>query len=301
MKYYLYNKCSIFGMGSNFITFLANEDEIHRYFSEEEIAKMLSESTTYSKYNDLVPVPENISVTEEKYRLGNRIFHVWNQYGDTRDIVVGDACFTKRMLDLSHEASGFCNYNRNTIIEFTGYDFKNVLEYTYCFGEAEFELQISRDRLEDMEKRIEKIKRESDPDKIDHSLLEQYERYVEEDKANIEKFSKPCDIRMDYKDFWFKGRIDHWNDDLWKKDFKEYSNDDFKNAVFRYPICPRDGVSEVVEHAEFLSKYKLDEIFLIGADVKSKFAIETGFEYAASRSLTGINVMKAISETFGYD
>ena len=65
MKFFIYHDKSIFGMGTGSTMNLTSEDELHRYHSDDEIARMLKEEHTYAGYPDLVLLPDDIQVIEE--------------------------------------------------------------------------------------------------------------------------------------------------------------------------------------------------------------------------------------------
>ncbi len=72
---------------------------------------MLTECNNLSGYNELVPLPENVAVIEEHIHMDKTVFHIKNQWGFDRDIIVGEADFYKRIVDLTN-SDGICRFSR---------------------------------------------------------------------------------------------------------------------------------------------------------------------------------------------
>ncbi len=301
MKYYILHEPSYFGMGSSVDVFLVSEDEIRERWTEDEIHTMLTERNNLAGYNELVPLPENVAVIEKHIQMDKTVFHIQNQWGFDRDIVVGEVDFYKRIIDLT-DSEGICRFEGGGYVEFTAFSFKNVLEQHYYSIDRMMNDSAGRKkRSEDALKGIRKKQGYID-DYIDIDD-ETYEAWIREDEAILEKFSKPIDVPDEYLSHVYKGRNvrrDNYFDAEWAQEMRKLSKIDYRDLVFEYPIGPRFIGGDYTEHREIRRYYGLDEIFMHGADVKSKFYVYTG-EAEDIKNLEGINVHFTIRDTFGYD
>lgn len=305
MKFFIYHDKSIFGMGTGSTMNLTSEDELHRYHSDDEIARMLKEEHTDAGYPDLVLLPDDIPVIEETYHIGRAVFHLWNVWDCARDIVVGDATFTKRIVDLTNR-EGICELEAGSYVEFTGYDFKNVLELHDCFNDKSDSI-VSCDIAECLKRSTERKERSiqalkgiktgkgyTDTDKS------RYETWIREDDVIIAKLSEPVETDIDYISFLYREKQDKYWEKKWNKDYRRAKKTDYRSLCFNYPVGPRNYAGEYTEHEGVRRLFTLDEIFLHGADVRSRCAAITDVK-KSREELKGINVIGTIDETFGYD
>ena len=303
MKYYILHEASYFGMGSDVDEFLISEDEIHERWTDDEIHIMLTECHNYSGFNELVPLPENAEVIEDHVHMDKVVFHIKNQWGFDRDIVVGEADFYKRIVDLTNSAN-ICRFEGGGYIEFTAFSFKNVLEQHYFMDSVEYIMRVSADRKKRSEDALKGIrKKQGFVDEyiaIDDNV---YKAWIREDEAIHDKFAKPIDVPDDYLSHIYKGRSACWYERLygdWEQEMEKLTEIDYREQVFKYPIGPRSMGGEYSEHRDIRACYGLDEIFTHGADVKSRFYAYTG-DAKEIKDLDGINVLLTICDTFGYD
>lgn len=302
MKYYIYHTASYFGMGSDVDKYLVSEKEAHEKWTEEEIHTMLTECHNYSGFNELVPLPEDIPVIKEHIHLDKTVFHIQNQFGFGRDIVVGEADFCKRIVDLT-KIDKFCGFEGGKFEEFTTFSFKNVLEQHYMHNIKD-RIKISKKRKKRCEDALKGIKEKQGyiDDFIDIKD-ETYKEWIREDEAILEKFSKPIEVPNDYVTHMYKGKSGfgyEYFDEEWKQEITKLSKIDYRDLVFRYPIGPRGWGGIFHEHRDIRKMYGLDEIFMHGADVKSRFYAHTG-EGETLKDLEGIDFLCTIRDTFGYD
>ena len=305
MKYYIFHDNANLGMGSAYTINLTTEEELRRYYSDAEIASMLKEEHTYAGFPDLVPLPDDIQVIEETYHIGKAIFHLWNIWDCARDIVVGDATFTKRIVDLTNR-EGICELEAGSYVEFTGYDFKNVLELHDCFNDK-CDSIVSCDIGKCLKRSIERKERSIQAlrgIKMGNGYIDtdkaQYEAWLREDDDIIAKLSKPVETDIDYISFLYTEKQDKYREKKWNKDYRRAKKTDYRSLCFDYPVGPRNYAGEYTEHEEVRRLFTLDEIFLHGADVRSRCAAITDVK-KSREELKGINVIGTIDETFGYD
>ncbi len=291
MKYYILHRGSYFGMGSNVDEYLLSEDELHAIWTDEEIRDKLENINTYSRYNDLVALPQDAAVIEEHTHMEKVVFHIWNQFGYMRDIIVGEADFTKRIVDLTH-SQGVCDFESGEYVEFTAFDFKRILEMHYFLDSIDYLIESSYDRKERSEEGLQEKDQKPWRTKI-------FKDHIREDEAIIEKFSKPIDVPDDYMSHMYKGRLADFRQQMWDDDMEEMSKIDYRTHGFIYPLCPDMG-GEYTHHREVRKFYGLDELFDHGADCKSKFFAYTGSAEELG-DLEGINVPMTLCDTFAYD
>lgn len=245
-------------MDSDVDKYLVSEKEAHEKWTEEEIHTMLTECHNYSGFNELVPLPEDIPVIKEHIHLDKTVFHIQNQFGFGRDIVVGEADFCKRIVDLT-KIDKFCGFEGGKFEEFTTFSFKNVLEQHYMHN--------VKDRIKISKKR----------------------------KKRCEDALKGMHMYKGKSGFGYE-----YFDEEWKQEITKLSKIDYRDLVFRYPIGPRGWGGIFHEHRDIRKMYGLDEIFMHGADVKSRFYAHTG-EGETLKDLEGIDFLCTIRDTFGYD
>lgn len=190
---------------------------------EDVIRKRLSSSSTYSKNKDLVKLPSDHPVTIKQEHYENTIFRVFNEFGYKRDVIAGEADFTRYFLDLR-------NYPGDRDVEelglkggiwheFTSYDLKNVLtcEFGFLFNPMEY-LKAERDKIERLEARKNgKVPEHKHDGKYIDEILpeiatdEWTDGHIKEAKATIEKvteYFKSSDPKDEYLDHMYDGHYD---------------------------------------------------------------------------------------------
>ncbi len=286
-KYYILTQPSCRGMGSNSDYALVTEENLHKIMSEEKIESGLKECSTYDQVPDLIALPNSIPVTIEKMHMENIIFRVHNQWGFERDIIVGDASFTRYFVDLSNYDGNFGRWFREkSVYEFTSFDFKRTIEnHFFLFYKAEDLIQAAKR-------------------KKDHFLNKEIPdiEMVREAEETIKHFEKLPKLKDEYYDHFYHQKYSEYRYFMNEIINDEIKQDDVDHTLCSYCRClmPDEFACEIGQHEELPHDFRYDELFVRGSDIKHLIA-----DLIESReSLGGFEnpqIDLALLSVFGYD
>ena len=289
ITYYILNRPSALGMGSDSDNCLVTEENLHKIMSEAEIARGLKECTTYDGVPDIIRLPGDIPVSVEQLNMKDVIFRVHNQWLYERDIIVGEATFNRHFVDLS-EFDGKLGrwFREKTVYEFTDFDFRHVAEnHFFLFYKAEDLIETEKIKIE----RLSELGR--DP-KID--------KHLDEARATIRKFENlPVMEDEYYKHFYHQKYLKH----------RDFFNDHIKEEIARdavdhtlcaydYPLLTDDFACEVRRDEDPSLSLTYGELFHKGTDIRHLVADRIG----SRENLDGFaepQMDLALLTVFGYD
>ena len=286
-QYYILTQPSARGMGSDSDYALVTEENLHKIMSEEEIEKRLKECSTYDEVPDLIALPNDIPVTIENLHMENVIFRVHNQWGYERDIIVGDAYFTRYFVDLSHcdgdLGRWFCE---KTVYEFTSFDFRRTIEnHFFLFYKAEDLVQAEKDKIERL-------------DKCDNLDME----FIKDAEATIKHFENLPKLKDEYYEHFYYQKYSEYRDFMNEMVDEEIKRDDVDHTRCAYVRCllPDDFACEIGQHEELPHDLRYDELFVRGSDIRHLIADLVGNQ----EDLGGFEnpqIDLSLLTVFGYD
>ena len=286
-KYYILTQPSARGMGSDSDYALVTEENLHNIMSEEEIKKGLKECSTYDEVPDLIALPNDIPVTIDKLHMKNVIFRVHNQFGYERDIIVGDASFTRYFVDLSNCDGNLGRwFHEKTVYEFMSFDFRRTIEnHFFLFYKAEDLIQAEKN----------KIKRLSSKDNLDMELIKDAE-------ATIKHFENLPKLKDEYYEHFYHQKYSEYRDFMNEMIDDEIKRDDVDHTLCAYVRCllPYKFACEIGQHQELPHDLRYDELFVRGSDIRHLIA-----DLVGSREILGgfenPQIDLALLTVFGYD
>ena len=286
-KYYILTQPSCRGMGSDSDYALVTEENLHRIMSEEEIERELKECSTYDQVPDLIALPKDIPVTTEDMHMESVIFRVHNQWGFDRDIIVGDASFTRYFVDLSGYDGNLGRWFREkSVYEFTSFDFKRTIEnHFFLFYKAE-------DLIECEKYRIERFSNCEDPN-MD---------IIRESEETIRRFENLPKLKDEYYEHFYHQKYSEYRDIMNEIVEDEIKQDDVDHTLCTYGRClmPYEFACEIGQHEELPHDFRYDELFVRGSDIKHLIADLVGNR----EDLGGFEnpqIDLALLTVFGYD
>ncbi len=300
-RYYILTRCSSRGMGSDSDNALVTEENLHKIMSAEEIKRRLNQCSTYDRVPDLIPLPTNVPVTTEELHMNNVIFRVHNQWDYERDIIVGDARFTRYFVDLSDYDGDLGRwFNQKTVYEFTSFDFKRTIEnHFFLFYKAE---DLIRTQL----RKIEHFSgRDNSGSKLAAEcagLVGEYEKIVRESEEIIKRFSDLPKRKDEYYEHFYHQKYSEYRDFMNEIVEEEIRHDDVDHTLCAYDRClmPDVFACEIRNHEGLPKDFRYDELFVIGSDIKHLIADLIGNK----EDLGGFEnpqIDLALLTVFGYD
>lgn len=270
---------------------------------DDVIQKRLHTCSTYAGVNDLVELPEHISVSVVEERLTSQIFHVCNQWGYVRDVIVGDATFIRYRVDL-RECENVADLQKRCY-EFIRFSLKKVVE-NHCddFDLYENILRVEQDKI----KRLTSKHRENPKkhkgmyvdDLYPEIVTDEYEqRMVDEARATIEKISQPPEMADEYNQHLYQQEYDEY-DAVAIENAKKWLDVDHTKYAYPYPLFPDTFGCVIDEREELSNYYRYDELFQKGANVECLLAeiIQVGDEMDDFGRMDMCRVLRGV---FGYD
>ncbi len=286
-KYYILTQPSCFGMGSDSDYSLVTEENLHKIMSEEEIERGLKECSTYDEVPDLIALPNDIPVTIEDMHMENVIFRVHNQWWYERDIIVGDASFTRYFVDLSDYDGDLGRWFREkTVYEFTSFDFNRAIEnHFFLFYKAEDLVQAERDKIERFSSR-------------EHPNMD----VIRESEETIKRFENLPKLKDEYYEHFYHQKYSRYRDFMNEIVEDEIKRDDVDHTLCTYGRClmPYEFACEIGQHEELPHDFRYDELFAKGSDIKHLIADLIGNR----EDLNGFEnpqIDLALLTVFGYD
>ena len=286
-QYYILIQPSASGMGSDSDYALVTEENLHRIMSEEEIEKGLKECSTYDEVPDLIALPNDIPVTVKDVHMENVIFRVHNQFGFERDIIVGDASFTRYFVDLSNCDANlgrwFCEKN---VYEFMSFDFRRTIEnHFFLFYKAEDLIRAEKDKIERL-------------NSCDNFDME----FIKDAKATIKHFENLPKLKDEYYEHFYHQKYSEYRDFMNEMVDEEIKRDDVDHTLCAYVRCllPYKFACEIGQHEELPQDLRYDELFVRGSDIRHLIADLIG----SREDLGGFEnpqIDLALLTVFGYD
>lgn len=259
IQYYIHTQPSSMGMGSNSDYALVTEDNLHRIMSGEEIERKLKECSTYDNVPDLIALPKDIPVTISDMHMENAIFRVHNQYGYERDIIVGDASFTRYFVDLS-EYDGHLGrwFRKKNVYEFMSFDFKRTMENHFSlFHEAGELIRCEKDK-------IERLKKSENPNM----------EMIREAEETIRHFENLTNLKDEYYEHFFHQKYSGYREVINEIVDDEIRRDDVDHTLCAYLRCfiLDDFACEIRGHEDLPHDFRYDEMFVRGSDIRHMMA-----------------------------
>ena len=286
-KCYLLTQPSCRGMGSDSDYALVTEENLHKIMSEEEIEEKLKKCSTYDEVPDLVALPNDIPVTIKNMQMKKTIFRVHNQWGYERDIIVGDASFTRYFVDLSNCDRNLGRWFREkTIYEFTSFDFRRTLEnHFFLFYKAEDLVRNEKDKIERINNR----------ENFNMDIIKNAE-------AAIKHFDNLPKLIDEYYEHFYHQKYSAYRDFMKEIVDDEIKQDDVDHTLCAYSRCllPLQFACEIGQHEEYPHDFRYDELFVRGADIRHLIADLIG----SREELGGFEnpqIDLALLTVFGYD
>lgn len=322
--YYIFHHPSAFGMGSDVDEYLATGADMERMirlelqkkaagdcnysdrltgeWDEEKpcdsadtaevvrdvIAKRLSACSTYAGVNDLIELPADTSVETREWGMVNVVFHIWNQFGFPRDVIMGKVTFQEATFhlerDLSHTFEGGYDYR------FLRFAAERVLEFHYFPPDDTLEHAMETDRAR-LARAPETYRSEWEK--------ETWEHHIAESRANLEKLSRPSTSAEDtYLAHVYRPKRKYASE-MFEQDFAELRDTDHRLTVFSYPLAiPTEGAL-YTHHRETADKYRYEELFQKGMDAELIPFILS--ERKKPAEAFGGDLLAPIVQVFGYD
>ncbi|MBO4373901.1 MAG: hypothetical protein J5829_02230 [Lachnospiraceae bacterium] len=351
MKLYLMREWSPFGMGSDSDEYVATEENLRRIIEEEVrkyrsgdrfysrmytgtvkdevfcdsedinevvedvIKKRSSSSTTYSESRDLILLPDDLPVTVKREHYDDTIFRVFNQFGFERDVIAGEADFTRYIISLK-EYDGDHNDGRlglegGLYHEFASYKMKRVL---LCeFSDTDSYLDAARKKIERLEAKRNGQKHVHEGQYIDELLPEiatddWIERHIESARKTIDKFTEffnepaPRDTYFEhmYDGHYDRERYPYLYDSYDQE--KEKGLDHVRGLCYNYILCrPGFGCTYTGRgDKEECEEMTYGELFRKGDDFECLPAIHSN-SAENIEDLKYMNAIRALRNVFGYD
>ncbi len=288
-RYYILTRHSSRGMGSDSDYALVTEENLHRIMTDEEIERRLKECNTYDMVPDLIVLPEDIPVTIEELHMENVIFRVHNQWMYERDIIVGDALFTRYFVDLSGFEGDLGRwFKEKTVYEFTSFDFKRTAEnHFFMFYKAEELIQAAKNKRDHFSKK----------DIPDMEL-------VRESEEIIKHFENLPKLEDEYYDHFFRQKYSEYRDFMDEEVEDEIKRDVVDHTLCAYSKCLMppgfEFACEIGATEGLPDRFRYDELFIKGTDIKHLIA-----DLVGNREELGCfdnpQIDLALLTVFGYD
>ena len=286
-KYFILIRPSCTGMGSDSDYALVTEDNLHKIMSEEEIERKLKECSTYDEVPDLIALPDDIPVAIENMHMENVIFRVHNQWGYERDIIVGDASFTRYFADLSnYDGNPGRWFREKTVYEFTSFDFRRTIEnHFFLFYKAEDLIQCEKDK-------IERFSKHENPNI----------KIIKEAETTIKHFENLPKLKDEYYEHFYHQKYSEYRDVMNEIVEDEIRRDNVDHTLCAYGRClmPDEFAYEIGQHEDLPDDFRYDELFIRGTDIKHLIADLIGNR----EDLGGFEnpqIDLALLTVFGYD
>ncbi|MCR5331793.1 MAG: hypothetical protein K6E62_11510 [Lachnospiraceae bacterium] len=286
-KYYILTQPSLRGMGSDSDYALVTGKNLHKIMSEEEIESKLKECSTYDEIPDLIALPHDIPISIENMHMENVIFRVHNQWRFARDIIVGDASFTRYFVDLSDYDGNLGRwFSKKDVYEFTSFDFKRTIEnHFFLFYKAEDLIRCQKDKIERFSRR----------DDLNMEI-------VKDAEATIKRFENLPKLKDEYYEHFYHQKYSEYRDFMNEIVDDEIKRDDVDHTQCAYGRCliPYKFACEIGQHEELPHDFRYDELFVRGSDIKHLIADLVGNrEDLGGFENPQINL--ALLTVFGYD
>ncbi len=286
--YYIYNYPASWGMGSETDTCLVTTDNLHKIFSDDEIAYHLSNCTTYDEVPDLIQLPHDIVVNVEQIHMENVIFRVHNQFFLGRDIIVGEADFCRYFVNLSDFDKNLGRwFSEKTVYEFTAFDLKHVAVNDF------FLFYKSEDLLEAVKDKIRRLQNKGYP---------KSDKQISEAEAIVKKFENLPELEDEYYKHFYHQKYSENKDFVIQKIEDEIRKDqvDHTFCTYSYPIMQNDFGCEVFRDSDPCRYLTYSELFHKGTNVRHLIADLVD----SSERLGGFEnpqIDLALRTVFGYD
>lgn len=245
------------------------------------IQKRLNTCTTYAGKNDLIELPDSVSITTSKLKLDNTIVRMFNQFGYGRDIIFGEGEFTMYSLDQEQdffrEKNVLSSSYEDGWLRFVEYSLKNVSEnHMSGFGDPDWIVATARDKINRMsaEQKGVKVKHKGAyiSDLIPEILTDDYvARQIEEAQCTLKKFSNLPSLKDEYYSHIYD--IRNCRSDYCRKMLKDISKNDrsidHTKIAYDYPIAPDQfGVRYIEKRKDASHHLTYSELFKNGYDMR---------------------------------
>ncbi len=284
---------------------------------EDVIGKRLSSCSTYSRSKDLIKLPSDLPIHKKQEHYDNTIFRVFNEWGFKRDVIAGEADFTRYFLDL-RDYAGDRNDDELGLDggkwhEFTSYKLKNVLtcEFSFLFNPEGY-LEAERDKIERLKARKKgKVYAHKQPGRYIDEIIpeiatdEWTDRLIKEAEATIHKvteYFKNPDPKDEYLEHMYDGHYDReWDFGFYDSLEEDREIDHVKGLLYDFSlsdigfgIIRTDRKREEISHS-----MTYGELFKKGDDYECLAAFHGG-NAEKLEDLKYMNAMRLLRYVFGY-